>query len=366
MVAQIEPLNESAGGGVWLLAIVSALALLLSPETAVAQSDTTPPSIVRTSAFNSSGSGWVVIVFNENVDVTGTFSAYSVTYDGVPQDILSVTRVAGGDAPRSVAIKLASIPDGAVVVMSFVQPADPNDRLRGTSSNVAVKNFKWDVTANRQLPTVYDALGAYFSGEETLFGETVTLRFVNSVLQQADGQSYHEALLEKVDAGQLDEVVPGPQSAWGDPGTEDWAQMGQGFPRCVYDAEGNCIDMSETWGERYMCGNKPQPGLADNDFGDFFWACNSDNQWVPVRRPKPGVDYAHDHQLIRPGQPGYDDKCLYVRRHPDGHPQAGQPELDENGHRIPEPASRYNGDGTWTTIRGANYDPIDGSCRGRG
>ena len=283
--------------------------------------------------------------------------------DGVSQTINQVVFAYGN--PR-VGLRMPStVPAYARVLVTFdktanaSRPTDSSNNQFGSFTNV-------EMAVSVVTEDVYDALGAYFSGTETVSGEgmlSLVNRFIRDVY--GDDVTYHEKLLEKVDAGQLDDIVPGPQSAWGDPGTEDWAQMGQGFPRCIYDAQGNCIDMSETWGERYKCGNKPQPGLADNDFGDFFWACN-DGQWVPVRRPRPGVDYAHDHQLIRPGQPGYDNKCLYVRRHPDGHPQAGQPVLDENGNRIPEPVSRYNGNGTWTTIRGANYDPIDGSCRGRG
>ena len=250
-----------------------------------------------------------------------------------------------------------------------------------TQDNVPVEDFRVEVevTTNeyngvfwvwnygREIPTekeIYDALGAYFSGDETVAGER-TLSRVNRLLQEADGQTYHQKLLEKVDAGELDELVPGPQSAWGIRGLRTgprWATGSPGRSATRSKARPGCKDMSEVWGSQYSCGGRPQPGLHDNDFGDFFWACNGDNQWVPVRRPKPGVDYSHDNDLIRP-----DPNQNVGRSDPDGDDD-GVPDAakclyrDEDGNLAP--VSRRNPDGTWTTIHGANWDPLAQQCRG--
>ena len=292
------------------------------------------------------------------------------------------------------ALRLTSpIPDDAVVLVSYVQPSKTADQLRGTGpNNVAVESFTWDVTANRQIPlppeqAVYLALGRYFSGSGSLRS---TVTFVDT---------YFEDLLEKVDAGELSALFNIDQdeeqrSAWGTDGTEEWGWGGEGFPKRVcYEVrpgETRCIeDTGETWGwgSQHRCGDRPQPGFHDNDYGNFFWACTSDGpngQWVPVKRHRPGVDYSHDSDLVpsvRPSpqhdagrnDPDGDDpdvpnnqKCLFRDEegnlaplfradfHPQDHPN---PQL--RGKPV-----RVNGEVQGTTIHGRNWDPIAQVCRG--
>jgi len=167
LVAQIEPLSESAGGGVWL-AVITALALLLTPATAVAQSDTTPPSILESWVVNTADYDWVALRFTENVRQL-VLRSYSVTYDGVSQDIRAVGRAGEND---TLAFQMTSrVPDGAVVVVSYVQPETVNARLQSNDRNRYVESFTWDVTVNRQIPpeqAVYYALGRYFEGSGSL------------------------------------------------------------------------------------------------------------------------------------------------------------------------------------------------------
>ena len=382
-------------GGVWL-AVVSASALLLAPGTAVAQQDT--PSILSVRANAGPAEYRVFVTFSENLVWPTNKPTIHVCFDS---DCRVADNVALNTAPGDrLQIKVHAQPSvGQTVRVSYSvdDQTAANRLLRFQAGNRQVEDFRVEVVVTtvvlhensqgRQIPTVYEALGAYFSGKATLFGETVTLLFVNSVLQQADGQSYHEALLELVDEGRLDEVVPGPESAWGDPGTEDWAQMGHGFPKrfCYrFQGETRCIeDTSETWGwgSQYSCGNKPQPGFHENDFGDFFWACN-DGQWVPVRRPRPGVDYSHDNDLIRPdpnqnvgrNDPDGDDddvpdaaKCLF--RDEDGNlAPVFRADFHPQNHPNPQlrgkPIRDANGNVQGTTIHGRNWDPIAKVCRG--
>ena len=115
-----------------LVAVVLALSLLLVPGTAVAQQDSTPVESVT--AFDGISNGWVSIFFPENVS-TLIRSSYSVTFDGVPQAIVGITRVAGVSRARTVALRLASlIPPGAVVVVAYSKPASPVSRLYYTGN----------------------------------------------------------------------------------------------------------------------------------------------------------------------------------------------------------------------------------------
>ena len=184
--------------------------------------------------------------------------------------------------------------------------------------------------------------------------------------------------------GQPDE----PRTAWGTPGTENWGQVGfpWGYPReLCYQVNGKqrCVDTNKEWGwgSQYKCGgNEPehsQPGLASNDYTNFFWACThltesgqqtANSQWVPVKRPQPGVDYTRDHQLVRPGGTDYNEDCRY--KDDQGNPTPAF-RADFHPHDHPNPQLRgkpvrINGVVQGTTIHGANWDPLAQTCTTRG
>lgn len=340
----------------------------------------------------------LTITFSENlsgsdpIGMNWNHVQFSVTVDGTPQTIVSV------DPHHTfghlwVGLAMAP-PAGAVVKVSYNKDARADHRLRDADNNV-LESFTQVVTVPYTREDVYAALKSYFSGTGTLAGVN------RSILGfHGDAQSYHEALLEVVDEGRLDDVVPEGRTAWGrkvvnPDGTEsyptqNWGWGGEGFPkRFCYQFQGveRCIeDTSETWGwgKQNMCGGEPQPGFHENDYGDFFWACTPDGQWVPVRRHRPGVDYSHDDDLVpsvKPlpqhdagrNDPDGDDpdvpdnqKCLFrdekgnlaplfrADLHPQDHPN---PQL--RGKPV-----RVNGVVQGTTIHGRNWDPIAKVCRG--
>ncbi len=83
-------------------------------------------------------------------------------------------------------------------------------------------------------------------------------------------------------------------------------------------------------------------------------------EWVTGRIPQPGVDFAWDHQLISPGDPGYSDTCFYT---------------NSAGERITAYRAVKNADGTLQTDsegnviyyphHGARWDPIAQMCTQR-
>ena len=240
------------------------------------------------------------VTFSENLVWPTQKPTIHVCFDDVCR---VANNVALNTAPGNrLQIKVHSQPSvGQTVTVSYSvdDQTAANRFLKFHAGNRQVEDFRAEVVVTtlvhhvdsqgRQIPTVYEALGAYFSGKATLFGESITLQLVNELIRDTHGgaeclkrltQCYHERLLELVDAGRLDDEVPGPQSAWGDPGTEDWAQMG-----------------GPGGGSSHTCGGVPQPGTQGRDGPWFFFACTGDGQWVPVRVPRPGVDYSHDHEL---------------------------------------------------------------------
>lgn len=392
LAAQVKPAERiRRGGGVWLPAIISALALLLAPATAVAQQDP-PPSIVEvhTTSSNITDSDWIMIHFDEDV-IALVKDDYRVTYNGVLQTIVAVGYEADGD-DSALGIEMASrIPNGAVVIVSYTPPETLSHRLQSRDKRY-VESFTWDVTANRQIPlppeqAVYLELGRYFSGAGSL---SSTERFVDSYFEDLLAKVAEGGLSDDFNIGEDDEQ----RSAWGTEGTEDWAQIGSGaFPRrfCYVPpgaTEERCVDTQAEWGwgTQYQCGGRPQPGLHDNDYMNFFWACTGDGQWVPVKRHRPGIDYSHDSDLIRP-----DPNQNVGRNDPDGTHDGTPNEVpdaakclfrDEDGNLAPvfradfhppdhqnpqlagKPIRDANGNVQGTTIHGRNWDPIAKVCRG--
>lgn len=212
----------------------------------------------------------------------------------------------------------------------------------GTSNFSTLDGYSLKFTisgyAGAAVRSVYDLLEDYFSG-------TGALSDIEAVLP-ASSNTYYEKLSEIVEAGELHERVPAGPTQWGTEGTEDWVQVGTPSSPNAWRMPDGTVRYNE---DGPTCGGERQPALKGDDLGKFFWACTPDNQWVPVRLPQPGVDYSRDEDLVRPGQPGYDDRCLY--RDEDGTPRPAYRTDPATGQRI--------------AIHGNNWDPIAEQCRGR-
>ncbi len=277
-------------------------------------------------------------------------TGFTVTVDGDKRRLRGLSHVLPGDR---VGLKVDPIPDGAVVIVSYTKLPNPIYHVKSHNTSLLVEDFRWNVSTNMQIPTVaevYEALRSYFSG-------TVTLSEAEGVLGAAEGKTYHEKLSEEVAAGRLHERLPaGERTKLGTDESSGWHQVGT---------------PSLPPGPSDTCGGKTVPGgvltlteggFQGDDWAEFFWMCTQDGEWVPVRLPQPGVDYAYDHQLLRPGDPGYNEECRYVRRDEDGNLV-----LDENGDRIPAPVSRYDPKtDSFTWNDGNSWDPIAEKCTGRG
>jgi len=331
----------------WLLTV--ALTLLLAPGTAVAQQDSTPPSIVSFSgAPSNDGSTYILVIrFTEPLSTSFAHLSFRVTFGDTVQTGLFIL---GTLDPPEVAIQVTGrLPaPGQTVIVSYSQTAQtPAGTLKDAAGNL-VEDFRWRVGVGQiaTVAEVYAALKLYFSG-------SVTLSEVEDVLS-GDDQTYHEKLSEEAAAGRLHERLPaGEGTNWSgeDEDTEGWVQIG---------SPSRLPDSSDT------CGGETAPELTGGDQGNFYWACSDENtsngRWVPVRIPRPGVDYAWDYQLLRPGDPDYNEECLYVRRDEDGNPV-----LDENGDRIPRRVSSYDpATDTFTYNDGNSWDPIAEQCTTRG
>ena len=340
-----------SGGGMrrwWagLLAVV--LALSLAPGTAVAQQDTTPPSPISVFVFGhfEMFQTYLEVSFDELLSGDNLSSlTFGVTVDdGKSRTVASVQYV-----PDRQGFRLTVrpwIPDGAVIVVSYNLHPQSTSYLQDPSGNL-VEEFRWKVGVGQiaTVAEVYDKLRSYFSG-------SVTLSEVEDVLS-GDDQTYHEKLVEEAAAGRLHERLPASEGTnWsGEDETEGWVQIG---------SPSRLPDSSDT------CGGETAPELTGGDQANFYWACSDENtsngRWIPVRIPQPGVDYAWDYQLLRPGDPEYNEECLYVRRDEDGNPV-----LDENGDRIPRRVSSYDpATDTFTYNDGNSWDPIAEQCTTRG
>ena len=313
--------------------LVAASAFSLAPGTAVAQ-DNTPPSV---DSVDQRTDEWVIVHFTVPVG-TVQIAWFSVIVDGVDQTIHSITRQQDSNGNLdygSLAIRLNSnVPEGARVIVSYRKPASVQGLHERMHPENVVASFAWDVKNQREIPieqSVYAVLGRYFEGTGSL---SSTERFVSDYLQNLNAKILAEGGLSQLfRIGQPDE----PRTAWGTPGTENWGQVGfpWGYPREVcYPVNGKqrCVDTSEAWGwgSQYRCGGENQPGLSGGDHTRFFWACShltesgqqtANSQWVPVKKPQPGVDYTRDHQLVRPWRHGL-QRGLPLQRRP-GQPDAG-------------------------------------------
>ena len=246
---------------------------------------------------------------------------------------------------------------------SITVPAGKSQNTIDSYANfgVRVENFRWKVGTG-PIPTeseVYAELEAYFSG-------TGTLGRVQGVVRQAEGKTYHQKLTEEVEAGRLHDRLPASErTKWGTEGTEDWVQVGTpSLPNAWRMPDGTPDGTVRYNEDGPTCGGERQPALNGDDRGKFFWACTQDNQWVPVKLPQPnalgdpdspGADYSRDEDLVRPGQPGYNnEKCLYK---------------DEEGNPTPVSGVVRDDSGNVTgrvTIHGGNWDPIAQKCTSRG
>ncbi len=145
------------------------------------------------------------------------------------------------------------------------------------------------------------------------------------------GNTYSEALKISVSAGTYTPPqVPTPPPAF----TQTLGDLGDDYTWATY-CGGNLHPIREAF-------QRDPLGTNWNAYHTFY--CHeATGQWVSGRIPEPGVDFAWDHQLIGVGEPGYDEKCRYSK-----------------------PGYMHHGDGTYTVIHGANYDPIADRCTQRG
>ncbi len=333
----------------WASLLAVALTLSLVPGTAVAQQDTTPPSPISVFVFGHFGSTTTYLEVSFDELLSGD-NASSLTFGVTVDDGISRTVASVQFVPDRQGLRLTVRPqilDGAVIVVSYSRVAGTTLYVQDPSGNL-VEDFRWRVGVGQiaTVAEVYGALKSYFSG-------SVTLTEVEGVLS-GDDQTYHEKLSEEAAAGRLHERLPASEGTnWSgeETETEGWVQIG---------SPSRLPDSSDT------CGGETAPELTGGDQGIFYWACSDENtsngRWVPVRIPRPGVDYAWDYQLLRPGDPGYNEECLYVRRDEDGNPV-----LDENGDRIPRRVSKYDpATDTFTYNDGNSWDPIAEQCTTRG
>ncbi len=334
-------LSESArGGGVgglrrgWACLLAVVLVLSFVPGTAVAQQDSTPPSVTSVVVFDHTNYETRLLVRFDEVVIDANSLQFGVTTDDGTARTVSGPQITLDGLGVSLNVR-PIIPENAVILVSFSQVEGSSWRLKDAAGN-EVEAFRWNVSTNMQIPTVaevYEALKSYFSG-------TVTLSEVEGVLS-GDDQTYHEKLLEQAAAGELHERLPaGERTTWGTDGSSGWVQVGT---------------PSLPPGPSHTCGGETVPELTGDDRGKFFWACSQDNRWVPVRLPQAGVDYARDEHLVRPpavpgSDPNYNEKCRYT---------------DEDGN--PQPVSKYDPKtDTFTWIQGGNWDPTAEECTGRG
>lgn len=319
--------------------VAVAVAFLLAPGTAEAQGPSVH-NIHRTPGDNTQ----IRIIFNR-VMSSGAFSkdAFTVTVGGLPQTINRVQQFANGNV-LNVFLDSPLIPYGAIVV-TYDASVNPVPVIASDSTTFG--SFTVSVPFSVTTDDIYNALKAYFSGDAGLSP-------VESFLRTHAQKTYHAALLEDVAAGRLHQrFEKNERTQWGKPGTEDWVQMGSpSFPG------------PRPW---LICGGEPRPVLTGADSGQFFWACTGDNRWVPVKLPQPGVDYSREDDLIRPGQPGYDERCRY--RDADGNPTPlFKTHYHPQDHADPELRGKpvyVNGQIQGTVIHGNNWDPLAGRCRGR-
>ena len=274
----------------------------------------------------------IVFTFDKRVDLgTLRFRSFYLSIDGTDYDVethtwddgdqtslifaadrMSFTMVLGRQSPHpNPNISPLELTADQGVVVGYNREREPQQHWLRDASNRHVENFVWDVRSNRVIPpeqAAYAALGRYFERTGSLSSAE---RFVSDYLQNLNAKILAEGGLSALfKIGQPDEV----RTAWGKPGTENWGQVGfpWGYPReiCLEtDAHGNCTkskDMTEIWGSQHKCGGENQPGLSGGDHTRFFWACShltesgqetANSQWVPVKRPQPGVDYTADDRL---------------------------------------------------------------------
>ena len=198
---QAEPI--CGGGGVnaclrvVVCLLVAASAFSLAPGTALAQTDTTPPTVERSQPRTDN---WIVLQLTEEVHLPPVGS-FSVIVDGENRTVLQFghATVGGVEDHSTVALQISSnIPEGAEVFVSYIRPAS-GQQLRDRSSNMnAAESFAWDVANSRHVSVeqvVYTALGWYFDGSGSLSSAEM---FVSDYLQNLNAKILAEGGVERV------------------------------------------------------------------------------------------------------------------------------------------------------------------------
>lgn len=306
------------GGGVRaaVCLLAAALALSLAPGTAAAQSDdTTPLSVVSVTRENADDVDRVVIEFSEALQSGCNRGLTFSVDDGDPVNADNHGRqIDPEDRSRMVfTLPESARAPGAVIKVFYDQPPPPDQgqpecRYRSASDNQnRVGSFGWNLSTGQQVATttqIEAVFEQYFSGTHTL--REIAEQFGTSYSGALEQLTASGGLSAHFGVGQADEG----RTRWGQPGTENWVQLSFGYPRevCVIvDGERRCTDMSAVWGPQQTCGGQNEPGLHRNDHTKFFWACATPDgtstqhgQWVPVKVPRPGIDYAAPDQLTTP------------------------------------------------------------------
>lgn len=284
--------------------LAAALVLSLTPGTAGAQS-ADPPTVVEVRRDGIT----LTVEFSETVvrPVCSAVFTYSVD-GGEPQasPVLYANFVLG---TLRFGIP-SSTPANAAIKVFYDLPQTPTCRLQShTGGQRFVEPFGWDLSTGQRVATpmqIEQALEGFFSGR-------TPLSEVEQLARLGMQHSGYAAALEELVSGEgpggvgplsaLFKVGRGrnagePRTVWGTPGTQNWVQMGVGaFPRemCYTPPGGQlrCVDTQAEWGwgTQHQCGGRSQPGLHRRDVTSFFWACTPGGQWVPVKLPRPDIDY---------------------------------------------------------------------------
>ena len=170
--------------------------------------------------------------------------------------------------------------------MSYTR--ESSGALESRATEVEVESFRW-VVEGGPIPTeaeVYAELGAYFSGTGTL-GRVQSV-IGQSAVTETDARTYYEKLSEEVVSGDLDRRFDTDEpSVVGTDGTSGWHQVGT--PSVRPGPDDTCGGTTVPGGEG---------GFETRVSSRYYWNCTQDGQWVPVKVPEPGVDYARDDQLV--------------------------------------------------------------------
>lgn len=128
-------------------------------------------------------------------------------------------------------------------------------------------------------------------------------------------------------------------------------------------------ELGDDYAQATHCGDTPDPRYeaflrdplgTDWDAYETVYCNLETGEWVTGRVPRAGVDYAWDHQLIGPGEPGYDPSCYYTNSAGERAP-AYQVQLNPDG------TIQRNADGSvvFIAFHGGLWDPIARQCQQR-